>query len=218
MKTLNNMTVRSAPDKLLSLFGTLALITLITACGVDSDDGDVVGSIPLPTDSAITLYCADAGIADETCILDDPDNPYALSPITNDNKFDLNDLAPSAKARFYLWATAQAMNPSGENQYYVAINLKSLWEESGSEVARTQSLRAFRAILDSYFNSVTFLLCSDADSCPIGGTVPVSVRDFVWSQLQSFFDNNTETVREYVSDEWGFVYNETTTEWFRRRD
>ena len=149
----------------------IMLIMLLAACGeVEVGDGDVINGIPLPLDSDLTLFCEDVGIAEETCILDDPENPYASISVNgelednDDNepnrirKFVLTEDAPSAKARFYLWATAQAQSPRGENQYYTALSLHEVFTESGSVLIREQAKKAYRSVLDNYFNEVTFFL------------------------------------------------------------
>lgn len=138
----------------------VALTFLVAACGKDSDDGTVTNSIQLPTDDTIPLVlrCADIGIKNETCVLDDPNNPYTRVIVSEDTKFDLDADAPSATAKFYLWATALAKGAGapGENQFFVALNLHRMWAASNSEPTRLQAIRAYRSLLDNYFNSVTF--------------------------------------------------------------
>ena len=140
-----------------------SMLLLISGCGVDSGDGDVATVVVLPAtdDLKLDLYCADFGLFNETCVLDDPKNPYAFTNITNDNKFDLAKpkppaVSPSLKAKVYLWATAQARFPSGENQYNTAAALYALSNESCSQVIQDQALKAYRSVLDNYFTGVTF--------------------------------------------------------------
>ncbi|MCP4077029.1 MAG: hypothetical protein GY744_12705 [Gammaproteobacteria bacterium] len=152
------------------------LVTLM-ACGeVDENDGEVVNSFNLPTDSALTLYCPDAGIGGESCILDDPENPYAITPVNDTTKWDLSDDAPSWKARFYMWATAQAMSPRGENQYHVALALQGMYSESGSELAREQALKAYRSVLDNYYDDVWFFKYPAPPATPTLYLWPKKVR------------------------------------------
>lgn len=138
----------------------LAVVFLLGGCGRANDDGQVVGTIGLPTDDTIPLklHCADVGLKGETCILDDPNNPYARSIVSESNKFDLDADAPSATAKFYLWGTALARGAGapGENQFYTAYYLHRMWAASNSELTRLQSIRAYRSFLDNYFNSITF--------------------------------------------------------------
>lgn len=205
-------------DRVLRLLGiALATITLAGCGEVDKGDGTVVNAVDLPTDSALTLYCEDAGIAAEPCILDDPENPYAITPVNDDTKFTLNDAAPSAKARYYLWATAQAMSPRGENQFYVAVALHQMFSESGSELARTQALRAYRSVLDNYFNSVTFF-----EATWVGGDdifFPFPVRKLVAQNMTSpaaplapLFDEPVEALALF--GQWGYTYDDTDSKDF----
>ena len=141
------------------LLGGLLLLAL-GGCGVSDSDGEARDSIALPTDDTIPfeLYCADIGIYPNQCVLDDPDNPYARSIVSEKTKFELDADAPSATAKFYVWATALARgagNP-GENQFYAALNLHRMWASSTSETTRLQALKAYRAYLDNFFDSVTF--------------------------------------------------------------
>ena len=132
-----------------------SLLVLLTACG-GGEGGYEVNEVKLPVEYTLNLYCEDAGIANSRCILDDPENPYARSLVNDETKFQLYDDSPSAKSDFYLWATALARAPVGENQYYTALSLHDLYTQGGSEVARDQAKRAYRSLLDNYFDSVTF--------------------------------------------------------------
>jgi hypothetical protein len=136
-------------------FCMVPLLGLLAACG-GSEGGYEVDQVELPVDYTLNLYCEDAGIADSRCILDDPENPYARSLVNNETKFELYDNSPSAKSDFYLWATALARAPIGENQYYTALSLHDLYTQGGSEVARDQAKRAYRSLLDNYYDSLTF--------------------------------------------------------------
>ena len=112
-------------------YGRLAIVCslflIFAGCGKDSDDGEVRNEIDIPTDIVLNLFCEDIGIFTETCVLDDPDNPYASVPFVTANpdpdadpgadfnaaKFALAaDVAGNPKATFYVYATAQARAPS----------------------------------------------------------------------------------------------------------
>lgn len=132
----------------------LALLSALTGCG--GGGGQVVNTIELPQSSYLDLYCPNVGIAAEECILFDPENPFARAAITDDTKWDLADALSSPKAAFYLWATALAKNPTGENQYYTALSLHKLYTQGGSELAREQAKKAYQSLLDNYFTSLTY--------------------------------------------------------------
>ena len=157
----------------------------------DQNDGEVINSIILPTDVVLNLYCENVGISPETCVLEDPENPFATTTIVEfdenfpeaENKFELfNSIPPGpqgAKARFYFWATALARRPSGENQYYTALALHELFDANSNvleqdELVRAQALKAYQSQLDNFFGSVTVFTCCPAAS-PDGEPVPFPV-------------------------------------------
>ena len=63
------------------LMGLAAMITGGCNSERDADDGELTNFIKLPTDVVLNLYCENVGIADEACVLDDPENPYATTTI-----------------------------------------------------------------------------------------------------------------------------------------
>lgn len=205
---------------LLVLLGSMFLLS---GCGKSSSDGDVENEIDLPTDDtrAFDLFCRDIGLFLESCVLDDPDNPYARVAMTNEIKFELDEDAPSATARFYLWATALARGAGapGENQFYVALNLHRMWASSNSEIIRLQALRAYQSYLDNFFDSVTFFeIPLDSDEF-----FPFSLNEFTGQLL---FDptnvaNTYTSARLFSPDpnvnkdkasqeiaEWGYYYDQ----------
>jgi len=155
------------------------LALAVSSCGSpDSGDGTIISDIILPTDTLLNFECVDVGIAGEQCVLDDPENPFLSVAITEfnvndpdaENKFTLNNAIPAgptgAKARFYLWATALARRPSGENQYYTAKALHELFDAGGDPLVQEQALKAYRSVLDNFFGSVTFFVCCGGVSFP----------------------------------------------------
>ena len=178
-----------------NLFIMLLGIVVLNAAGCtgerDEKDGQLFNAIILPTDVVLNLACENVGIADETCVLSDPENPYVTTTIiefdVNDpdatNKFDLFDAIPAgptgAKARFYFWATALARRQSGENQYYTALALHELFDANSNvlstdELVREQALKAYKSVLDNFFGSVTVFECCPGVS-PTGEPVPFSI-------------------------------------------
>lgn len=229
-RTLKN--AQPAESKgLLWVFIALLLIAL-TACGeVDDDDGDERDEVALPTDDTIPLdlYCKDIGLLGENCVLDDPANPYARSIVTEDSKFELDADAPSATAKFYLWATALARgagNP-GENQFYVGLYLHQMWASSNSELTRLQALRAYRAYLDNFFDTILFFeIPVDSENF-----VPQDVNTFVGQMLFDPTDvtNTFTSTRLFSPDpatnvfeasieigEWGYFFDEDTETFTRQ--
>jgi hypothetical protein len=203
----------------------ISSLFLLSGCGKSSSDGDVENEVDLPTDdtSAFNLYCRDIGLYLENCVLDDPDNPYARSPLTVESKFELDADAPSATARFYLWATAltKGVGAPGENQFYVALNLHRMWASSNSEVVRVQALRAYQSYLDNFFNSLTYFEIPEKSD----DFFPFSLNEFTGELL---FDptnvaNTFTSVRLFSPDPdlnktmasqevgvWGYFYDQDT--------
>ena len=192
---------------------TLMLITFVLlASGCDVDDGIVLSAIPLPTDSAVDLFCEDAGINTEACILDDPDNPYANATVNEDTKFVLNDDAPSAKSRFYLWATALARSPTGENQYYTALSLHELFAESSSPTTQAQAKTAYRSVLDNFFLSATFFVVTlpsgDVSfAAPLKDIVGANLHNPTGATLVSLYTAQIFALSDM--SQWGYIYDTT---------
>ncbi|MEM8546534.1 MAG: hypothetical protein AAGF46_00090 [Pseudomonadota bacterium] len=201
----------------------------------DNGDGEVITAIILPTDVVLSLYCENAGIFPETCILDDPDNPFSTTTIREfdvnnpgaENKFDLFNSIPAgptgAKARFYFWATALARRPSGENQFYAALALHELYDANSNvlstdELIQAQALKAYRSVLDNFFGSVTVFTCCPAAS-PTGDPVAFSVPLYELTADNLFRTDATGLLRLVPGDpilvqelllDWGFSYQPAT--------
>ena len=224
----NRAQIMSAPASRILL--VCSLVFAITACGKDSGDGDVVDTILLPTDLVLDLPCEDFGIFTETCALDDPDNPYARVNVNNDNKFDLAGAAPSPKARVYLWATAMARDPSGENQVNMAKAFYALSNASCSQLIQDQAQRAYRAVLDNHFTAVTFFATDDfgapfpnvfypfpvkslavddlrlgvAGAAPVSPACPVSFTGLMFDPDPG----RNDFVARDVLNSWGYVFDD----------
>ena len=192
------------------LAGSMILLT----AGCDAEDSGVVrNEVPLPTDSTLNFACENEGIFPEDCVLENAENPYVTVNVTDDTKFQLNDDAPSAKARYYLWATALARQPSGENQYFTALSLHEVYGESASPTTREQALKAYRSVLDNFFFSATFFV------------IPVSQGDVAFAAAlkdivgENLFDPAAVSLVPLFSDpifaleaisSWGYIYDPDT--------
>ena len=198
----------------------------------DEKDGELFNATLLPTDVVLNLACADVGVHPETCVLDDPENPFALVPITEYNinkpddefnKFNLANSIPlgpnGAKARFYLWATALARFPSGENQYYTAKALHELFDANSNaisedELVREQAKKAYRSVLDNFFGSVTVFTCF---ACIPESNFPVPLNELVADHLyrtestgwRRLVPGDPTQVLELLL-EWGYTYQPCT--------
>lgn len=189
---------------------------LLTAGCDEVDGGTVQNTVQLPEDSTLNFRCEDEGIYLETCVLDNPENPYANVAVTEDNKFDLSDEAPSAKSRYYLWATALAKGAGipGENQYYIALSLHEVFAESASPTTRDQAKKAYRSVLDNYFLAPTFFgpfsLEESVFAVALKDLVGQNLYDPSAANLVSFYVDPVNALAEI--SEWGYIYNiETET-------
>ena len=236
MRNINRREARPAVSKGVALLLTgLAALTMAGCNGGgaerDENDGTVINGIALPTDTVLNLACADVGLAGESCVLDDPENPFATITIREfdannpgaENKFDLfNSIPPGptgAKARFYLFATALARRASGENQFYTALALHELFDANSNviskdELIREQALRAYRSVLDNFFGSVTVFTCCPAaspDGEPVAFAIPLNelTADNLYRTDATGFQRLVEGDPILVLDlfvDWGYTY------------
>lgn len=215
---------RSTPaTALVALLTGLALLAVSGCDGRSDSDGTVINQILLPTDTLLNLGCADVGIGFETCVLVDPENPFAFVPIPEfdvnnpdaPTKFELANNIPAgptgAKARFYLWATALARRPSGENQWYTARALHELYSANSDPLIREQALRAYRSVLDNFFGSVTFFECCGGISFPV--TLNERVADDLYrtdaTGFRRLVPGDPLNVLSLLG-EWGYTYRPAT--------
>ena len=195
---------------LLSATMVACLITAL-ASGCDVEDRGVVrNEVPLPTDSILNFACEDEGIFPDECVLENTENPYRTANVTDDTKFGLSDAAPSAKSRYYVWATALARQPTGENQYFTALSLHQVFGESGSPTTRDQAIKAYRSVLDSFFFSATFFVVPFSSG---EAAVAIAIKDEVGKNLVEPTDSslvplysNPLFARDAIS-EWGYIYD-----------
>lgn len=210
-----------------------SMVVFTAGCGSPgSDDGEVISEIELPTDTLLDLSCPDVGIFAESCVLQDPANPFRTATILEFNvndpdaetKFALANEIPAgptgAKARFYFWATALARFPSGENQWYTARALHELWDAAGDPIVQTQALRAYRSVLDNFFGSVTFFECcvgadpnNPDDPIPFPATLNELTADNLyrvestgWAQLVP----GVPLLTLSLIGDWGYTYRPAT--------
>ena len=236
MKLLNYIEQRL--NKIIATLIAGSMILVTTGCG-EVDIGTVQNTVQLPGpgDSTLNFYCENEGIYLETCVLDNPENPYANVAITEPkdeepdepctelydptSKFTLNDDAPSSKAKYYLWATALAkgVGLQGENQYFTAFWLHAVYTEKKSTTTRTQALKAYRSLLDNYFLGVTFdkYEVVPAPEC-VEVKVAAALKDRVGENLYAPTDPalvplylEPDFALEDIS-EWGYTYDPSVGE------
>lgn len=191
------------------LFVLLSLITVLFM-GCDAKNGTILEYEQLPTDNVLNLYGENEGIYPDTNVLNDPENPYADAGINMVNVWDFNDNSPSPKAKFYLWATILARIPYGEHQYMTAQALHELYTAGGSENAREQAKKAYRATLDYFFDSATWW---KADWLNDDTYYAVLLRELTGKYLYDPTDDgllplyNDPAMALADMSEWGYIYD-----------
>ena len=135
---------------------TAVLSALTAACAIE---GEALDAIDL---DAIEFHICgpDMGIHPDDSVLVDPDNPFAGVAISDTGKWAIQSRA-SGVAAFYAWATVDARAPSGEAQYYAALNLRLVYERELARpdqlpFAKLQAIRGFQSVLDNFPDSVTY--------------------------------------------------------------
>lgn len=105
-------------------------------------------------------WTEDEGVHPDTSVLDDPNNPFASSLDPNsDLKWEL--LESGCDRGVYAFATALALQPTGEHQFYTASCMQQLYE--GGRVADedlylvwTLAVRGYEEVLVSFPDDVTY--------------------------------------------------------------
>ena len=145
----------SSKDKLFDKGATMQKLLVVPALGLllagcNPADGTATG---VASNEGFSLYCPNVGIDDNQCVLSDPENPYANETVDNNTKYTLAAAASNERAKFYLWATAQANSQSGENQYNTALSLHQLFDDNANTAAQAQAKAAYESVLDNYYTS-----------------------------------------------------------------
>ena len=230
MRIINQHHSRPAVVRKLALLLVSLGALAVSGCeSPDASDGVRYDAIVLPTDTLLNLACADVGIFDNTCVLEDPENPFATVAIiefdeNNPDDFNKLELASQippgpdgAKARFYFWATALARRGSGENQFFTALALHELWSLNSDPIVEEQALRAYRSVLDYFYGSVFFFSCCEAvsnDGLPLilPSTLNEATADILYRNPTGFrrlVEGDPLNVIELLG-QWGYTYQPAT--------
>lgn len=135
---------------------TLATL-LITGCAPEAGEWWVGEDL---RELRFEPWTEDVGVYPDVSILEDPNNPFAgnLDP-NGDLKWDV--LASGCDLGVYAFATALALQPTGEHQVYTAQCMQSLYE--GGRVADedlylvwTLAARGYESVLENFPDDVTY--------------------------------------------------------------
>ena len=132
------------------------------------------------TDVRFVPWTEDVGVFPDESILGDPNNPFAgnLDP-NSDIKWELQD--SGCDRAVYSWATALAVQPTGEHQFYTASCMQALYDGGRVDdedlfLVYTLAVRGYEQVLESFPGSVTY----DAT-----GTVAYELAPIAEAALQS---------------------------------
>ena len=131
------------------------------------------------TDRSFTLYHPKVGVFPHLFVLSDPQNPFADYGVGEETKWQIESSGDPI-AGFYAWSTLLTIQPTGEHQFYTALNLRAIYERSEIEEGQEEQLLstcidAFQAVLDHFPESVTY------DS---SGMIPYGLATLAFLELQ----------------------------------
>lgn len=150
------------------------LLYLVLACATEAPSwyyGDDL------RDLAIVPVSWDEGVYPDTSVLYDPNNPFADG--IDVVKWEI--LATDCVAGFYAFATALAIQATGEHQFYTANCLATVYQSARLAPEDTYwgwsaSVRGFQAVLDDFPDSVTY----DAS-----GTIPYALAPLAYNAIEA---------------------------------
>ena len=130
-----------------------ALAAALLAASGCSEPGPFVYGSPL-SEAPLQVFDESAGIHPSKAVLDDPNNPFARASSGPATKWDIQNTG-NAVAAYYSWATWLANQPTGEHQYYAALNLGRIWSKGLARQedlprVRGMALAAFQSVLDHF--------------------------------------------------------------------
>lgn len=118
----------------------------------------------------------DEGVYPDTSVLDDPANPF-VHGMDGDVKWEM--VSADCIPGFYAFATALAQQPTGENQFYTAKCLQTVYDAGRLAPDDTYwgwsaAVRGYQAVLDNFPEDVTY----DAT-----GTIASPVAPLAWDAI-----------------------------------
>ncbi|MGF1508419.1 MAG: hypothetical protein ACFB9M_02840 [Myxococcota bacterium] len=159
------------------------------------------------------IFSEDVGIFPSTDVLEDPNNPFVRTPLSQADLFDLGGVGSNVAA-FYGWATALTRVPIGENQVNAAQALQNIFE-LGTEVApedletvRIMGIRAYAQVLNQFPDSLSFT--------ELG--VPFRLATIAFQGINELAVqappelDSLDPFVEFVDDDWVLVDTETGPE------
>jgi hypothetical protein len=139
----------------LSLLGLLVALAL-SAC---LEPGEFVYGDYLP-EGPFEVFDRTEGIHPSEAVLEDPNNPFRLASSGKDTRFQIQ-ASGNPVASFYSWATWLVNEPTGEAQYFAALNLAEIWRtglavQRDLETVRQMAVEAYTTVLEEFPDAATF--------------------------------------------------------------
>jgi hypothetical protein len=138
------------------LIWTAGLSLALAGCEV-ADDPTYLYGVRL-SELEFVLSSTEMGIHPDRSVLADPNNPFR-DGVSAETKFEV--LQDGPVAGFYAWATVLAREPTGEAQFYTALQLHGVYDLALAEApdlpfVREMAIRGYQTVLDTFPGSVTY--------------------------------------------------------------
>lgn len=136
----------------IALLGALAL-------GACLEPGEFVYGDFLP-EGPFEVYHPSEGIYPSEKVMEDPNNPFLLTAPGRDTRYFIQ-AGGNPVAAFYSWATWLVNEPTGEAQYFVGLNLATIWRmgmavQEDLETVRRMAVEAYTTVLDEFPDAATY--------------------------------------------------------------
>ena len=141
----------------MKLMRSVACLLGLLVLGGCSEPGDFIYGSSF-SDAPFVVFDEEVGIHPSKIVLDDPNNPFALSSSGGTTKWEIHN-SGNRVAAFYSWATWLVKQPTGEHQYYVAVSLHQIWSHGEAEdldAVREMAIGAYQSVLDNFPAAVSY--------------------------------------------------------------
>ncbi len=110
--------------------------------------------------AALEVFSPTVGIFPDNPVMNDPNNPFADSVPSSTLKWEIESYADNVAA-FYSWASVLAIEPTGEHQFYAALNLAQVYQNGQAvqddlETVREMAIAAYQSVLDNFPDAESF--------------------------------------------------------------
>ncbi len=138
---------------------TLVALLIVLTFNACSNSGELVYGSTF-SDAPLTVFDNNEGIHPSKSVLNDPNNLFARASSGALTKWNIQSSGKRVAA-FYSWATWLAHEPTGEHQYYVALNLAGIWSNGEARQedlprVRQMAIDAYQSVLDNFLDAATY--------------------------------------------------------------